>query len=75
MSASQRKRIGALVLVSVGVLLAVAAFLTHADDAQASWSSYSWWSRRWIFHRCFGFGGYSRKDYTSARWEWQARSL
>ncbi len=48
MSGTQRKRIGALVLLCVGVGLLATAFFAYSDDALTNWWSYSRWTRRWI---------------------------
>jgi hypothetical protein len=48
MAGTQRKRIGALVLVCVGVGLLAAAFFAYTDDALTNWWSYSRWTGRWI---------------------------
>jgi threonine/homoserine/homoserine lactone efflux protein len=48
MAGTRHKRIGALVLVFVGVGLLAAAFFAYTDDALTNWWSYSSWTRRWI---------------------------
>jgi threonine/homoserine/homoserine lactone efflux protein len=45
---TRRKRIGALLLVCVGVGLLAAAFFAYTDDGLTNWWSYSRWTRRWI---------------------------
>jgi hypothetical protein len=48
MTGTRHKRIGALVLVFVGIGLLAAAFFAYTDDALTNWWSYSSWTRRWI---------------------------
>ena len=48
MAGTRHKRIGALVLVFVGVGLLAAAFFAYTDGALTTWWSYSTWARRWI---------------------------